>query len=135
MANPNNVPKFLEPLSSKILLTGKYLNAIHETGMFLVRKSGGDTNDEIDGDEKQIETLNVGIDKPSFRTTSAKKLVIPNAVEINFTTKEDYYKSIVDNAYNYSSEVLLNLLLKEHKLMDRLRHGWIDVIHTRLIDI
>ena len=99
------------------------MNAIHETGTFLIPKEDNSSDNEelslvevTERDEKSKE-------RP-FRfkqPVKAKKLVIPNAVEINFSTKEDYYKSIVDNAYNYSSEVLLNLLLKEHKLMDRLR--------------
>lgn len=75
-------------------------------------------DDEISSEDEGVKKTN-GAER--LRLTASKKLVIPNAVEINFTTKEDVYKNIVDNAYNYSSEILLNLLLKEHKLMDRLR--------------
>jgi gamma-tubulin complex component 2 len=31
ITNRNNIPKFLEDISERILLTGKYLNAINET--------------------------------------------------------------------------------------------------------
>lgn len=134
------MPKFLEPLSTKILLTGKYLNAIHETGKFLVVDSsnqtveneegqhggdlaGSDNSGEEDGGGGGGGGVKRTLSGERLRLTASKKLVIPNAVEINFTTKEDVYKNIVDNAYNYSSEILLNLLLKEHKLMDRLRLG------------
>lgn len=123
--NDNNIPKFLEPLKTKILLTGKYLNAIHETGKFLVVDSN-----ELAIEDAMLADDDEGLKRTSsgerLRLTASKKLVIPNAVEINFTTKEDVYKNIVDNAYNYSSEVLLNLLLKEHKLMDRLRFSLIQ---------
>jgi gamma-tubulin complex component 2 len=87
--NRNSIPKFLENISERILLTGKYLNAINET------------------DQSRL-----GIDS---------KLVIPNTIEIIFSIKDEAYKQIVENAYLYSSKILLNLLLKEHKLIDRLR--------------
>lgn len=50
---------------------------------------------------------------------------IPNAKEIVFTIKEDVYRQIVDISYNFSSKVLLNLLLHDHKLLDRLRYIFI----------
>ena len=102
----------MEPLAESILLTGKYLNAIHETGTLLVRKEH-DPNDETTTEESSS--------KAEFKHIDSKKLVIPNTVEINFTTKEEVYKSVIDGAYNYSSEILLNLLLNEHKLVQRLR--------------
>jgi gamma-tubulin complex component 2 len=89
ITNRNNIPKFLEDISERILLTGKYLNAINETD----RTKNSDNS----------------------------KVVIPNAVEIIFSIKDEAYKQIVDNAYMYSSKILLNLLLNEHKLIDRLR--------------
>jgi hypothetical protein len=97
-------------LREKILLTGKYLNAIYETGTLLVQKDFN--SNEAAGEESN--------DRVKFHNI-AKTLIIPNAVEINFTTKEEVYKNIVENAYNYSSEVLLNLLLEEHQLINRLR--------------
>lgn len=103
--NRNNAPKFMEHLTDKILLTGKYLNAINETGKALYL---------IDNKEN-LEALNPNENKANF------KLNVPGAKEILFTTKEGVYKQIVDNSYNFSSKVLLNLLLKDHKLIDRLR--------------
>lgn len=111
--NRQNTPKFLELLSEKILLTGKYLNSIFETGTFIVKDLS--TNEPIDENNAIMNK-----DQIKFHKTT-KKLILPNAAEINFTTKEEIYKQIVENAYNYSSKILLNLLLKEHKLFDRLR--------------
>jgi gamma-tubulin complex component 2 len=97
-----NTPKFLEHISEKILLTGKYLNAINETGKNLIR---------IQKENEPITLL----------TSNALNITIPNAKEIVFTIKEEIYKQIVDISYNFSSKVLLNLLLHDHKLIDRLR--------------
>ena len=104
--NRNNAPKFMEHLTEKILLTGKYLNAINETGkaLFLIE------NKE-----------NVDATSPVNESGANLKLRVPGAKEILFTTKEGVYKQIVDSSYNFSSKVLLNLLLKDHKLIDRLR--------------
>ena len=104
--NRNNAPKFMEHLTEKILLTGKYLNAINETGkaLFLIE------NKE-----------NVDATSPVNESGANLKLCVPGAKEILFTTKEGVYKQIVDSSYNFSSKVLLNLLLKDHKLIDRLR--------------
>lgn len=103
-----NIPKFLAVTSEKILLTGKYLNAIFETGSMLAK----DVNsNELLNYENVSEKIEV---KP-------KKFDLPEPVEIHFTTKEETYKQIVENAYNFSSKILLNLLLKDHKLVNRLR--------------
>lgn len=105
--NRNNAPKFIEHLCDKILLTGKYLNAINETGKNLFLVACTENKENID------QELNDH--KSNF------KLSVPDAREILFTTKEETYKQIVENSYNFSSKVLLNLLLKDHKLIDRLR--------------
>ena len=102
-----NTPKFLESIAEKILLTGKYLNAINETGKNLILIS---KDEERHGNERK------------FITNGNKGVInIPNAREIVFTIKEEIYKQIVDISYNFSSKVLLNLLLHDHKLIDRLR--------------
>lgn len=102
------MPKFLEPLAEKILLTGKYLNAIHETDRAVKSiDQMFESNKENNGSNKNLKIKS--------------RIIIPNACEIVFTTKEEVYKQLVENAYNYSSKILLNLLLNEHKLIDRLR--------------
>ena len=70
----------------------------------------------IDTDKTQDELQDTKVS-----LSNKSKLSVPNAREILFTTKEDIYKQIVDNSYSFSSKVLLNLLLNEHKLIDRLR--------------
>lgn len=103
-----NTPKFLAVISEKILLTGKYLNAIFETGSML----GKDVNaNELLNHENVVEKVGI----------KSRKFDLPEPVEIHFTVKEETYKQIVENAYNFSSKILLNLLLKEHRLVDRLR--------------
>lgn len=104
------------------------MNAIYETGTFLVRKdlNSNELNAEADDDELSGKSNGNGMAGNSNKLkmmykNSNKKLVVPNAQEINFTIKDEYYKLIIENAYNYSSEVLLNLLLKDHKLVNRLR--------------
>ena len=128
--NRNNTPKFLTAISEKILLTGKYLNAIYETGKLIVRNEKeltGDGSDEAvvappNANESNMTLDNDENEQPiEIRLNNRSKIMIPNAVEVEFTMKEEFYKQIVHNAYNYSSKVLLNLLLKDHKLIDRLR--------------
>ena len=104
--NRNNAPKFMEHLCDMILLTGKYLNAINETSKSLFLSTG---------ENKENTETDSGDTKSNF------KLSVPGAREILFTTKQEAYKQIVENSYNFSSKVLLNLLLKDHKLIDRLR--------------
>jgi gamma-tubulin complex component 2 len=120
--NRSNTPKIFAELGEKILLTGKYLNAIYETGKVVFIN---DMNSNTVHDFEQIRYVTncdeENIVGESIKFNDNTKLIIPNAVEILFTTKTEVYKSIVENTYNFSSKVLLNLLLKEHKLMDRLR--------------
>ncbi len=110
------MPKFLELLSEKILLTGKYLNAIYETGKIIVRK-------EKESSQNSVElTSETDVNSKAQTSVHQSKIIVPNAVEIVFTIKEEVYKQIVENAYNYSSKVLLDLLLNDHKLINRLRY-------------
>ena len=130
--NRNNTPKILEPISEKILLTGKYLNAIHETGKDFVKHHSNTKSAAHDSDEAIVNALDEsddnddddddGEEKKKLRNNSHDKMIVPNAKEILFTTKEEVYKQIAEKAYNYSSKVLLNLLLKDHKLINRLRY-------------
>jgi hypothetical protein len=116
------MPKIFADLGEKILLTGKYLNAIYETGkVVFINDMNSNKENENFGDEIKYSNDDEENSAELVKFTDNTKLVIPNAVEILFTTKVDVYKQIVENTYNYSSKVLLNLLLKEHKLVDRLR--------------
>jgi hypothetical protein len=116
------MPKIFADLGEKILLTGKYLNAIYETGkVVFINDMNSNKENENFGDEIKYSNDDDENSAELVKFTDSTKLVIPNAVEILFTTKVDVYKQIVENTYNYSSKVLLNLLLKEHKLVDRLR--------------
>jgi len=45
----------------------------------------------------------------------------PNAQEILYTIKERQYFEQIDEAYNYASQLLLDLLINEKNLMARLR--------------
>lgn len=116
------MPKFLEQISDKILLTGKYLNAIYETGKIIVRNEKDINSNDLRAlaatDQDEVKEQD---EKIEIKLNNRSKIIIPNATEIIFTTKEEFYKQVVDNAYNYSSKILLNLLLKDHKLIDRLR--------------
>jgi hypothetical protein len=115
------MPKIFADLGEKILLTGKYLNAIYETGkVVFINDMNANKENELPDDQDNDDNDN-GNSGELIKFTDSTKLVIPNAVEILFTTKVDVYKQIVENTYNYSSKVLLYLLLKEHKLVDRLR--------------
>lgn len=106
--NSQNIPKFLASISEKILLTGKYLNAIFETGSMLAK--------DVNSNEL-VALENV----PEQTANKSKRFDFPESVEIFFTVKEEVYKQIVENAYNFSSKILLSLLLKDHRLIDRLR--------------
>lgn len=53
-----------------------------------------------------------------------KKLTVPGAKEIIFSIKEENYKEIIDNAYDYSNRLLLDLLLHEYKLLQRLKYAF-----------
>jgi hypothetical protein len=115
------MPKFLEQISDKILLTGKYLNAIYETGKIIVRNEKDVNSNELRVFTTDQDEIKDQDEKVEIKLNNRSKIIIPNATEIIFTTKEEFYKQVVDNAYNYSSKILLNLLLKDHKLIDRLR--------------
>ena len=101
-------PKFLESFSSKILLIGKYINAVNTTMKLNLKK----------------ENNNLKLINPQERLQSIQKhqkIIIPNTKEIIFSIKEDNYKDAIENAYDYANKLLLDLLLQEFKLIQRLK--------------
>ncbi|CAF0999098.1 unnamed protein product, partial [Didymodactylos carnosus] len=89
--NRNNTPRLLESMSEMILNTGKYLNAIRESG--------------IDDKTKTME-------------------------ELKYTTKEKDLEEPLEKAYQYASQILLNLVLNEYHLLERFK----TLKHYFLID-
>ena len=50
-----------------------------------------------------------------------QQIIIPNTKEILFSVKEDNYKDTIENAYDFANKLLLDLLLQEFKLIQRLK--------------
>ena len=58
----------------------------------------------------------------------------PHAEEIVYTLQERQYVDQIDNAYNYASEILLEVLMKENDFMARLRFVLIVVAVKKATD-
>ena len=57
---------------------------------------------------------------------SGRDVRCPSAEEMVYTIKERQYCEQIENAYSYASKLLLNLLMEDYQLMDRLR--WVDIV-------
>lgn len=91
----HTVPSFLEPYKEKILLAGKYLNVLRECYI----------NVEMD---ESVDDL----------TKATNMLSFSEAVKVVDGAK---FIELVDSRYLKSNRILLDLLLKDIKLLDRLR--------------
>ena len=89
----------MEPFQDKILLTGKYLNAVNVT-----------------------IKMNSGHKEKALATIAQYQIKEENFREIIFSVKDDHYKEIIDMSYDNSNKLLLGLLLKEFKLVGRLKY-------------
>ena len=59
----------------------------------------------------------------SFLSNAGQNVQCPNADEIIYTLHEREYVEKIEKAYGYASKTLLDLLMDERALMDRLRYG------------
>lgn len=97
----DSVPTFLQPFAEKILLTGKYLNVLRECSYKV------DVEDSIN---------------ESFTNFSPASL--PEAVKVVEGAK---FLEMVEIGYAKSNKVLVDLLLKDNHLLDRLRFNIISI--------
>jgi len=72
------------------------------------------------------------LDHPVYHCTVllcalARDVKCPDAQEILYTIKERQYFEHIEKAYNYASQLLLDLLMNEKHLMDRLMFIFIYV--------
>ena len=101
-------PKFLESFATKILLIGKYINAVNTTMKLNLQKENN--NLKLINEKERLQSLQ-----------KHQKIIIPNTKELLFSIKEDNYRDVIDNAYDYANKLLLDLLLQEFKLIQRLK--------------
>ncbi|KAF9579118.1 hypothetical protein BGW38_004767, partial [Lunasporangiospora selenospora] len=94
----NYVPSFLVPLQDKVLLAGKYLNVIQECGIPL-SKVENETREGI-----TVATAMYADRNEILASLSGGKLV-----------------DTIETAYQFANKKLLDLLLNEYRLLDRLQ--------------
>ena len=89
------IPEFLEPWKDKILLAGKYLNVLRECGID-IRKTG---------DHSSLVT----------------KSIHSNVDDVAKAVDDGRFIISIEQAYLFANKSLIDLLFKNHKLLDRLR--------------
>ena len=104
----DKTPTFLEYFAPKILLIGKYINAVNITTKLNLQKENNDL--KLISPKERLANYQ-----------SHQSVVIPNTKEIQFSIKEDNYKTTIENAYDYANKLLLDLLFQEFKLVQRLK--------------
>ncbi|KAF7725246.1 hypothetical protein EC973_000334 [Apophysomyces ossiformis] len=134
------VPTFLKPFQNKILLAGKYLNVVQECGINIAKPENMlDAMRNNDANTDTIrETTAIGEDQQSRegRTSQTTQhdgfATTTTTLDQNYASSRNEVWESVDGgstrfvksleiAYKYANHTLLNMLLKEQKLIDRLR--------------
>lgn len=106
----NNTPILFHGSSEMILNTGKYLNAIRESALDF------------------IEDLNVDMSTSILRID--KQLLSNKSKKLEYTIHEKDLDENLEEAYKYSSEILLDLILNKYFLIERFK----TLKHYFLID-
>ncbi|KAJ1514233.1 hypothetical protein HMI55_004847, partial [Coelomomyces lativittatus] len=107
---PSAIPPFLAPFVEKILLTGKYLNVYLECGQSVSQKD--DTNNTTTQKD----------------TAEAKTLVFSELCTLADGTGN--YIAEIQSAYRLSNRLLLNYLMNQQQLLERLK----SIKHFFLLD-
>ncbi|KAI8807514.1 Spc98 family-domain-containing protein [Cladochytrium replicatum] len=115
------VPSFLNSFKEKILLSGKYLNVIRECG---ARDKKYNWRNAITAPGAQGEVGGLAGRELEPQLDEGFKLVIPTegvAGEIMKSVDGNSIVREIESAYRFSNRKLLDLLMKDHQLMARLR--------------
>ncbi len=145
------LPVFLERVSEKILITGKYLNVIRECGQSIstsagtaaaasaasaaaaTASTGTGTTDAVtataagagDGDQKALAATAATSAGAETKTppplVSSRPTPVQVYQQLRYTTNEKEYSDVIERAYQFASARLLDVLLTDKRLMDRFR--------------
>ncbi|CAL8083795.1 unnamed protein product [Calicophoron daubneyi] len=97
-----NLPTFLESHVTKILNTGKYLNVVQQC-----KNNGG------------VQKAPEAVEKASDQT--AESYDLPELEELQYDEDDSHYLSQIENAYLYSSSLLLKLMIRQKDLKEHLK--------------
>ncbi|KAG0174694.1 hypothetical protein DFQ28_007579 [Apophysomyces sp. BC1034] len=134
----DNMPSFLEPLQKQILLAGKYLNVVQECGVNIAKP--GDmldamrednitkdilletpvVDDDFRNRENRLSSTRRGIES-SAASMTLEQSHVSSRNEVWAAVDGGRFVKSLEIAYKYANHTLLNLLLKEQKLIERLR--------------
>lgn len=122
-----NVPIFLDTIKSRILTTGKYINAIRECGMHV---NQGEVPPDYALSGSSPATTRKASDSIKFSRNGASSQLAQITEEFVFSANERAYSEKVDRAYQYASGRLLHVLRSDYGLLAKLR----SVKHYFLLD-
>ncbi|KAI9492777.1 gamma-tubulin complex component protein [Zychaea mexicana] len=103
------VPTFLEPLQSKILLAGKYLNVVRECGVNIAKP------------EDMQAAMDADMGGETNETSWTRNTTGPARGDVWSAVNGAGFVKSLEIAYRYANHTLLNLLVKEQQLIARLR--------------
>ncbi|KAI9486037.1 MAG: gamma-tubulin complex component protein [Benjaminiella poitrasii] len=113
------IPVFLEPIKDQILLAGKFLNVVRECGVEIANPE--EMQNEILGHPVIGEARS---NNPSNLLQQASHNYhnhIPSRGEVWTAVNGSGFVQNLEIAYKYANQKLLNLLMKEQQLLERLR--------------
>ncbi|KAL0138159.1 spc97 like protein [Mucor lusitanicus] len=114
-----SVPVFLEPMKNQILLAGKFLNVVRECGVRIANPQ--EMQSEILGQNiNQDLSLNSPLANAPQHPSSSPSFM-PTRSEVWAAVDGSRFVKSLDIAYKYANQTLLNLLLKDQQLIERLR--------------
>ncbi|KAI7904831.1 gamma-tubulin complex component protein [Cokeromyces recurvatus] len=104
------VPFFLEPIKDQILLAGKFLNVVRECGVEIANP------DEM---QHEVSSQNT-VEEISNSPYLANNYILSRGEVWTAVDGSRFIKNL-EIAYKYANQKLLNLLMKEQQLLERLR--------------
>ncbi|KAI7868489.1 Spc98 family-domain-containing protein [Spinellus fusiger] len=123
------VPGYLEPLMTQILLAGKYLNVVRECGVNIVKpedmeavmaeREATDRQDVLMEEDHSIR--NSRVHTRNIQRISMEQVHVPTRNDVWAAVNGGNFVKNLDIAYKYANHTLLNLLLREQQLIARLR--------------
>lgn len=115
----DQVPTFLQQYQQKILRTGKYLNTVKQCSMYYTYF----TNTGDCGHSASNPLLNIHFaENISFQQMKSILEKKPKCSKMCYTSLNSYeFAQTIEIAYTFASDTLLNLLLNEYDIMNRLK--------------
>jgi hypothetical protein len=111
-------------MRNKVLITGKYINFIKECQNYTTQKNHNKQHDAVDVEPRDDKDAQLLLDEKKgfiFSTDERMYVIVVLCLFLILTLINYSHADKIERAYKFASKKLLNVLLKDYRMLEQLR--------------